>query len=238
LTSNEVLKRLFRLAQRLAKGEAAHSYSRISEIRGPFSWSFLEHLSELPEAGQSELLCALVKRRFAMEGLRLPETTLSIQEELEVQHWLKHNNSIHGTRVEASLVGNTLSVREEEFEKTKASLTAPTRDDIREALRNELKSLSISVQIVRDLRRELWWSAQQGNLIISECIELGAKTGAFGEGLIHIRDGDHPLCVPISFLRILGVGATSWDFLQKGEEHVYAASTIWFFGEVCHAMFR
>src|SRR5579871_6626563 len=98
LTTGEVLERLFTLANALADQEASSDYAGIAQVQGRDSCSFLEHLGELPPAGQIGLLRALIKRRFAMEGFRPSEMALSMSEQLEVNHWLKHNNSMHGTR--------------------------------------------------------------------------------------------------------------------------------------------
>ncbi len=234
MTSEEVLERLFILAQRLSEREAASGYAGIAEVKGTHSWSFLEHISELPERGKTELLRALIKRRFAMEGLRSAATALSTSEELEIQHWLKHDNSIHGTRV---VPFYARSVRGEEFQKRKASLSPATKKDIQAAFRDQLKSVAIPIRILRDVRSEISWSAGTSSLSVRETVDFGESWGGLAEGLVVVRDANRPLNIPTSFLRLFGIGGTSWDFLEQGEEHLCASATMRFFGEVYDAIF-
>lgn len=230
MTSNEFLKRLFALAQKLAHHEVNSAFSGIAQIRGTHSWGFLEHLNELPEKGKSEILQALIKRRFAIEGLRSSETVLSSTEELEIQHWLKHDNSMHGTRIAPFFAR---SVREEEFQQAKATFLSASKKDIQAVLREQLKCSNIPIQITRDNRNEMSWCATVSGLSIRETVDFGAKWGGFAEGLVVVHDASRPLNIPISFLRILGIGSTSWEFLAQGEEHLCASATLRFFTEIC-----
>jgi hypothetical protein len=235
LSGHEVLERLFILANSLADREEASAYARIGEVRGPHAWMFLEHLSELPEEGRRELLRALIKRRFAMEGFRTTATALTASEELEIQHWLKHDNSMHGTRVAPC---HALSVREEQFQKRKALLLLPSKPNIRAVFREHLKSSPIPIQILRDARSEISWCTGISSLSVHETLDLGNAWGGLAEGLVVVRDAKLPLNIPTSFLRLFGIGATSWDFLEQGEEHLCASATIRFFSEVCNAVLQ
>lgn len=233
MTRDEVLTRLFALAQRLAVRETLSAFAGIAEVKGPHSWGFLEHLSELPEQGKIELLRALIKRRFGIEGLRSAETTLSTSEELEIQHWLKHNSAMHGVRAVPFFA---LSTREEEFQQRKASLSLATKSDIRAALLDQLKSSTIPIRILRNVRNELSWCAGTDSLSVHEAVDFGTSWGGLAEGMIVVRDAKRPLNIPTSLLRLFGIGATSWDFLEQGEEHLCASSSIRFFEEVCGAI--
>ena len=209
--------------------------SGIAEVKGSSSWSFLEHLTELPEPGRAELLRALVKRRFAMEGLRLPETALSEGEQLEIQHWLKHSNSIHGTR---QVPFFATSIREEEFLKNKAHLQLASRAEIRAALHSQLKTCKISIQIVSNMSHELRWSTVLHNdYRVVGWVDLG-KSGeqAATFSAVYHPNAKRPGHIPTSFLGILGIGETSWQFLQQGQESLFSTSTIRFFRELCNAM--
>lgn len=233
MTSDEVRARLFALAQKLADKETASGYSGIAEVSGPHSWSFLEHLNELPETGKAELLRALIKRRFAMEGLHSPETALSASEELEIEHWLKHDNSLHGTRRVSSFAR---SVRAEEFQARKASFSAADKKDIRAALRDQLRSSALPIKILRDVSGEIWWSAGTESLNVHEAVDFGVSWGGRAEGLLVVREGNRPLNIPTSFLRLFGIGGTAWDFLERGQEHVCANATVRFFADVYAAI--
>lgn len=235
MTNDTVLKRLFALANRLAQREIASGYSGIAEVKGSVSWSFLEHLTELPDKGRGELLHALIKRRFIMEGLRLPEMSLSAGEELEIAHWLKHNNSMHGTR---HVPFFAFSTREEEFISRKTHLSLASRKDIRAALRSGLEAASVSIRIAQDRAQEVsWYTSLPNGFRVKGWVDLG-KSGEQAASFVAVYGtaAKSPEHIPTSFLGILGIGESSWRFLEQGQESLFSASTIRFFGEVCSTM--
>jgi hypothetical protein len=232
LTSQAIVCRLFALALQIAERESASGYIRIAEVKGTFSWSFLEHLSEISREGGSELLHALVKRRFAMEGVRSDETALFSVEQLAVEYWLKHNNSRHGARLAPFLA---FSEHEEMFMSRKSSVKLASKDDIRDALRSELKAAT-PIKIEHDTRREIRWHRMIGNgLRVSGWVDLG-KSGEQAASFLVAGDAERALHVPTSFLGIMGIGESSWEFLEEGEEKLCSSATIRFFDEVCEAM--
>ncbi len=235
MTDFELLSRLFDLASRIAAREIASGYSGIAEIKGSSSWSFLEHLTELPEGGRAELLRALVKRRFAIEGLRVEQTSLSSTEQLEVEHWLKHSNSMHGTRHAPFFA---FSVREEEISSQKSNIALASRAAIRATLRNGLLSASYPIEIVTDSKRELKWRMiVRAHVRVAGWLDLG-RPGEQAAAFVAVYDPEatQPKHVPTSFLGILGIGESSWSFLEQGQEYLLSDSTIRFFLDVCGVM--
>lgn len=233
MTPPEVITRLFSLALLLEEREKASAYSRIADVKGSGSWRFLEHLSELPEEGRGDLLHALIKRRFALEGLRSVETAISAPERLEIEHWLKHNNSMHGTRAVQSFA---FSVREEEFAKRKASLALASRAGIREAFRDGLTSIAVPIKFVRDTRQEIRWFAMiDSDLRVDGWVDLG-KSGEQASSFVAVRDSRRTLHAPTSLLGLMGIGETSWEFLEEGQEELCSAATFRFFAEICAVM--
>lgn len=128
-------------------------------------------------------------------------------------------------------------MRGEEFQKRKASLSPATKKDIQAAFRDQLKSVAIPIRILRDVRSEISWSAGTSSLSVRETVDFGESWGGLAEGLVVVRDANRPLNIPTSFLRLFGIGGTSWDFLEQGEEHLCASATMRFFGEVYDAIF-
>lgn len=233
MTSYEVIFRLFALALRIAKNEEMSGYERISEVKGPFSWGLLEHLSELPDGSRSGLVRALIKRRFALEGLQSVETDLSTAEQLAIEHWLKHNNSRHGNRTAPFLA---LSEHEEMFVTNKSSVILAPTANTRSALRVALMSGTVPINIVHSTRQEIKWRATVGtSLRVDGWVDFG-KSGEKASSFLVVCDAERPLHVPTSFLGILGIGHSSWEFLEEGEEKLFSSATIRFFEEVCAAM--
>lgn len=235
MTADRLLLCLLALATKIAEREIGSGYSGIAEIKGSFSWSFLEHLTELPEPGRAELLRAAVKRRFTMEGLRLPETALSEGEQLEIQHWLKHSNSMHGTRQAPFFA---MSAREEEFVTQKAYLPLASAAEIREALRKELESCAVPIEISSDNSHELRWCRLLRNRYrVGGWVDL-AKRGEQAATFVGVYrpDAKQPGHIPTSFLGIMGIGETSWRFLEQGQENLFTKSTVRFFDELCDAI--
>jgi hypothetical protein len=232
LTNHAIVCRLFALALQFAERETASGYARIADVKGPFSWSFLEHLGEISEEDGSGLLRALVKRRFAMEGIRSAETVLSASEQLAVEYWLKHNNSRHGARIAPFLA---FSEREEMFMSSKSSKKLASKDGIRGALRSELRAAT-PIKIEHDTRREIRWHRMIGNgLRVDGWVDLG-KSGEQAASFLAACNAERALHVPTSFLGIMGIGQSSWEFVEEGEEKLCSSATIWFFDEVCAAM--
>jgi hypothetical protein len=232
LKVDSLLLRLFVLANKIAEREIESAYSGIAEVKGCFSWSFLEHLTELPDRGRGELLRALVKRRFAMEGLRLPETTLSEGEQLEIQHWLRHSNSMHGMR---RVPFFAMSIREEEFLNSKAQPTMARRIGLQAALRRELESCGDPIQILSEASHELrWCTVLPNHYRVVGWVDLG-KSGEQAATFVAVYhpNAKQPGHIPTSFLGMMGIGETSWRFLQQGQENLMSASTIQFYRELC-----
>lgn len=112
-----------------------------------------------------------------------------------------------------------------------------TKPNITAAFREHLKSSPIPLQILRDVRSEISWCTGTSALSIHETVDLGNSWGGLAEGLVVVRDAKRPLNIPTSFLRLFGIGATSWDFLERGE-HLCASATMEFFSEVCNAILQ
>jgi hypothetical protein len=232
LNRNETIHRLFKLALEIEESEKASGYARIREVKGTHAWRFVEHLSELPEDDRGQLLHSLIKRRFAMEGLQSQETLLSTREQLAVEYWLKHNNSRHGARLAPFLA---FSEREEMFMSRKSSVKLASKDDIRGALRSELEAAT-PIKIEHDTRREIRWHRMFGNgLRVDGWVDIG-KSGEQAASFLAACDAERALHVPTSFLGIMGIGESSWEFLEEGEEKLCSSATIRFFDEVCEAM--
>lgn len=233
MTSSEVICRLFALALRIAKNEDVSGYERISEVKGPFSWGLLEHLGELPDGSRSGLLRALIKRRFALEGLKSVETDLSTTEQLAIEHWLKHDNSRHGNRTAPFLA---LSEREEMFVREKSSVILASPADIRAALRAALVCATVPISIVQSTGQEVKWRATvAASLRVDGWVDFG-KSGEQASSFLVVCDTERPLHVPTSLLGVLGIGQSSWEFLEEGEEKLFSSVTIRFFEEVCAVM--
>jgi hypothetical protein len=232
LSVDLLLLRLFAFANEVAEREIGSEYSGIAEVKGSYGWSFLEHLTELPESGKAKLLRALVKRRFAMEGLRLPETTLSEGERLEIEHWLKHSNSMHGMR---QVPFFAMSIREEEFLNSKAQPPMARRIGLQAALRKELESCGDRIQILSEASHELrWCTVLPNHYRVVGWVDLG-KSGEQAATFVAVYhpNAKQPGHIPTSFLGIMGIGETSWRFLQHGQENLMSASTIQFYLQLC-----
>lgn len=235
MTGTELMSRLFDLANRLARQEVAAAFSGIAEVKGTHSWSFLEHLTELPDEGRSQLLHSLIKRRFALEGFELHPASLSAAEELEVEHWLKHDNSMHGTRAVPFFA---LSVREEEFAAKRQTLTLASRAAIRVALRQALQTAAVPISIVKDAAREIsWYTIVRRGLRVDGWVDL-AKVSEQAASFVVVSNPelDCTLHAPTSLLGIMGIGETSWRFLEQGQETLCSTSTVRFFTSVCGAL--
>ena len=233
MSTDQVVLLLFRLTRQFAERERTLGYAGIAEVKGTYSWSFVEHLNELPMEEQSKLLDALIKRRFALEGLLSDETKLSSQEEREIQHWLSHNNSLHGTRTAPFFAG---SVREEELLKTERPSVAAIRREIREALRIDLKSASMPVDILADDKEEIRWQAASGTgITVNGWMDLGSSDEQAGSFFVIQRNGI-PLHVSTSYLALLGIGTDSWSFLETGEGSLCSAATVRRFTEIYDAV--
>jgi hypothetical protein len=224
---------LFRLALHIAKREQSCGYAGIDEIIGPYSWSFLEHITELPEAGKIGLLHALIRRRFARERVEPAESIISENDQSEINHWLMHNNSRHGTR---SVEFFAWSEREEVFVKNKSSMKLALKKNIQLSVKAALKASAVGTKIIVDSASEVrWQSTLVNSLKVDGWMDFGEiKEQATTFFVIHAKKC--PLHVPSSLLGILGIGQDTWSFIQEGQERLCASTTVHFFEEVCSAV--
>jgi hypothetical protein len=230
--SNEVVHRLFKLALEIGKREQSSGYAGIGGVLGPYSWSFLEHLNELPEEGKAELLHALIKRRFAKEGISSPESSISEAEQLEINHWLRHNNSLHGTRTVGFFAW---SEREELFLNDKPLIKLASKQNIRRSVTDALKRSTVQIQMKVDSTAEVrWQSTLRNRFTVDGWMDFGGAEQATSFFVVH--DGKRPLHVPTSLLGILGIGQDTWEFIKDGQENICSSTSIDFFAEVCTAV--
>lgn len=230
--SNEVVHRLFKLALEIGKREQSSGYAGIGGVLGPHSWNFLEHLTELPEEGKAGLLHALIKRRFAKEGVKSHESSISEAEQLEIDHWLRHNNSLHGTR---RVEFFAWSEREEIFLNNKPFIKLASKQGIRRSLKDALKRAALETQMKVDSTDEVRWQATLRNCFkVDGWMDFGGGEQATSFFVVH--DGKRPLHVPTSLLGILGIGQDTWGFIKDGQEDICSRTSIDFFNEVCTAV--
>jgi hypothetical protein len=230
--SNEVVHRLFKLALEIGKREQLSGYAGIGGVIGSYSWNFLEHLTELPEEGKIGLLHALIKRRFAREGIKSAESSISEVEQLEINHWLRHNNSLHGTR---SVQFFAWSEREEIFLNNKSFIKLASKENIRRSVKDALKISTVQMQIIVDSTTEVRWQSTLSNrLKVDGWVDFGGSEQATSFFVVH--DAKRPLHVPTSLLGILGIGQDTWKFLEDGQEKICSSTALHFFADVCTAV--
>ena len=117
----------------------------------------------------------------------------------------------------------------------KFSVKLASKNDIRGAVRSELEAAT-AVKIEHDTRREIRWHRMIGNgLRVNGWVDLG-KSGEQAASFLAACDAERALHVPTSFLGIMGIGESSWEFLEEGEEKLCSSATIRFFDEVCMAV--
>jgi hypothetical protein len=229
---NEALRRLFRLAHSVVERELSSGFSGIAEVKGPFSWKLLEHLDELSRERQALLLYAKVKLRFAADGFPSRAVLLTGEEEKEVAGLREHDNTLHGSR-RPQQSGFVLSMRQEEFMRTVDKSALASKQETRAAIRAELRASRLPIRIAEGGRR---WEAEVGaDFTVTGEVDFGSDEQV--ATFIHVRQGNGLVgCGSFSLLQILGVGTTSWSFMQRGEEKLCAFSILRFYREVCDAL--
>jgi hypothetical protein len=221
---------LFQLGLELANEEQITRYAGIRSIASISSCVFLEHCEELVDTDRHELLLALVKRRAAREGLICPETELTAKEKAAVELYLRHNNSIHGTRP----VERTASCKmEEDIQGGVLRIDLASKKQIKRAVLQELANKFPAAEVEHSAR-EIRWFVPVRSYRLFGMVDL--STGhEQATSLLVLCEGERGLHAHTSFLGVLGLGTTSWQFLPTGNEDVCAKQTVSFFTRVLDA---